>query len=245
LFRRKLGELNNNDEVNYMKKDHIRTPILQTLRKSPFAGLREHFKFVKSGILAFEKTINFYIKGDYTNFKTSADKVYKAEKSADQMKGNIRNHLPKFIFIPIDKGDFLNLLKESDGILDTAEDVTVLLDMRKTKIPDEIKKDFQNVMKKAIETVNTLDQAMSMFKIMLETSFGGRTREDIKKVIHKIHKLEHESDLIEKQISKKIFNLKDLEPVSTIHLLKVTDRIGCIADHAENAGDMLRAMIAK
>ena len=228
-----------------MEKDHIRAPILQTLRKSPFAGLQEHFKYVRSGIIVMEKTVNYYLNEDYTNFKKSAEKVYKYEQQADAMKGNIRNHLPKFIFIPIDKGDFLNLLKESDGILDTAQDVVVLMDMRKTKIPEDIKTGFRQIMKKNLETVNTLSKAMDMLKIMLETSFGGKTREDIKKVIHKVHKLEHESDVIEKRISKHLFNLKELEPLSVIHLLKITDRIGCIADHAENAGDRIRAMIAK
>ena len=60
-------------------------------------------------------------------------------------------------------------------------------------------------------------------------------------LIFKIHKLEHESDRIEKQISKKeIFNLQNLNPITIIHLLKITDRLGCIADHAENAGDLIR-----
>ena len=224
---------------------HTRTPILQTLRKSPFAGLQIHFKYVKLGINALEKTVKYYLHQDYTNFKKYAEKVYKYEQQADQMKGNIRNHLPKFIFIPIDKRDFLELLKESDAILDSAEDIAVLMDMRKTKEPNEMKSNFQAVMKRAIETVETLVQAMEMFKIMLETSFGGKTRQDIKNVIHDIHKLEHESDLIEKKISKQLFNDKNLDSISTIHLLKIIDRIGCIADHAENAADKIRAMLAK
>ena len=130
------------------------------------------------------------------------------------------------------------LLKETDGILDSAEDIAVLLDMRQTKVPKEIRKDFNSVMKKAITTVETLSKAMDMFKIMLEVSFGGKPREDIKKVIHKVNKLEHESDVIEKRISKQLFNNKNLDPIGIIHLLKIIDRMGSIADHAENAADV-------
>ncbi len=228
-----------------MDKDYMRTPILQTLRKSPFAGLQEHFKYVKSGILVLKETVNYYLAEDYTNFKKSAEKVYKYEHKADTIKGNIRNHLPKFIFTPIDKRDFLALLKETDGILDTAQDIAVLLDMRKTKVPPEVKKGFQQVVKKGIETVKTLSRAMEMLNIMLETSFGGKTREDLKIEIHRIHILEHESDVIEKKISKILFNTEDSDPIAIVHLLKITDRIGCIADHAENAADKIRAMLAK
>lgn len=228
-----------------MEKEHIRTPILQTLRKSPIAGLERHFEYVHTGIHALEKTVKYYIEGDYKNFKIYGKKVCKSEERADKIKGNIRNHLPKFIFIPIDKGDFLALLKESDGILDTAEDVVVLMDMKHSKIPEELKANIMEVMKKALEIIETLRKALDMFNFMLESSFGGKTREEIKKVIHQIHKLEHESDRIEKNISKQIFNMKQLDPITVIHLLKITDRMGCIADHAENAGDRIRAMLAK
>lgn len=228
-----------------MEKDYIRTPILQTLRKSPIAGLEKHFKYVRTGIKALDKTVKFYLEEDYTNFKKFSEKVCKSEQQADRIKGNIRNHLPKFIFIPIDKGDFLALLKEADGILDTAEDVTVLMDMKRTHIPKDIKTNFKMVMKKALAIVETLSNALDMFNFMLESSFGGKTREDIKKVIHQIHKLEHESDRIEKKISKQLFNMKKLDPITVMHLLKITDRMGCIADHAENAGDRIRAMLAK
>jgi predicted phosphate transport protein (TIGR00153 family) len=147
--------------------------------------------------------------------------------------------------MPIDKGNFLDLLKEADGILDSAQDIAVLMDMRKTKIPKEMKNEFKTVIVKAINTVETLDKAMGLLKIMLEVSFGGKPREDIKKVIHKIHKLEHDSDVIEKKISKQLFNSKELDPISVMHLLKIVDRMGCIADHAENAADKIRAMFAK
>ena len=147
--------------------------------------------------------------------------------------------------MPIDKRDFLILLRESEGILDSAEDISVLMDMRKTKVPDYLKDDFHAVMKKQIETVNTLGHAMEMFKFMLESSFSGEKRQDIKKVIHVIHQMEHDSDVIEKKISKQLFNSEKLDPISIIHLLKIVDNIGCIADHAENAADKIRAMLSK
>jgi uncharacterized protein Yka (UPF0111/DUF47 family) len=38
---------------------------------------------------------------------------------------------------------------------------------------------------------------------------------------------------------------KELDPISIFHLVKVVDIIAQIANHAENAGDRIRAMIAK
>ncbi len=233
--------------VNKMKKEelHARAPILQTLRKSPFDGLLKHFEYVKKGISAWEKTVRYYVDGDYENFQKYLIKVDKFEQQADNIKGNIRNHLPKFIFMPINKVDFLMLLKETDAILDGAKDVVVLMDMRETKIPMELKGEFKAVIKKALEPVDVLEKAMGMVRTMLESSFGGKPRTEIKKLIHRIHKLEHESDIIEKKISRQLFNTEDMDPIAIVHLLKIVDRIGHIPDHAENAGDRIRAMLAR
>jgi hypothetical protein len=45
-------------------------------------------------------------------------------------------------------------------------------------------------------------------------------------------------------LKDKIFNALD-DPVAVYHMSRLTENIGSIADHAENAGDMMRAIIAK
>jgi len=45
-------------------------------------------------------------------------------------------------------------------------------------------------------------------------------------------------------LKQKIFNM-EMDPVTVFHMIKLTEIIGSIADHAENAGDMMRAMIAR
>jgi predicted phosphate transport protein (TIGR00153 family) len=236
-----------NKKCDIMSEDkiHIRTPILQILRRSPFEGLQKHFECIKLGIIAWEKTINFYLAKDYANFEKYAKRVDKYEQKADYLKGNIRNHLPNFVFLPTSKIDFLMLLKETDGILDGAKDVVVLMEMRKTIIPKEMEPNFKDMLRKSIQVVEILEKVMDLLRLILESSFGGKPREEIKKYIHKIHKIEHESDVIEKRLSKQLFNNSTLDPISVLHLLKIVDRFGSVADHVENAGDRIRAMLAK
>jgi len=228
-----------------MEKDYIRTPILQTLRKSPLELIMNHFDCVKHGTLTLEKTMDYYFKEDYIKFKKYSERIDKFEQRADRIKGNIRNHLPKFIFLPINKVDFLMLLKELDGMLDSAKDVAVLMEMRETKVPKNIQEDLKKLIDKVNEVVYTMEKVMELFNTLLETSFGGKPRQEIKNVIYKLHKLEHESDVIEKQISKNLFNITDMDPIAIVHLLKITERIGIIPDRAENAGDRIRAMLAR
>jgi uncharacterized protein Yka (UPF0111/DUF47 family) len=66
----------------------------------------------------------------------------------------------------------------------------------------------------------------------------------IKKIIHTLRQLEHEADKVEDGIKAKVMNLQ-IDPVTVFHMIRLAETIGSIADHAENAGDMMRAMLAR
>jgi uncharacterized protein Yka (UPF0111/DUF47 family) len=55
---------------------------------------------------------------------------------------------------------------------------------------------------------------------------------------------EREADRVEHTVKAKIFNM-DVDPITVFHVIRLAEIIGSIADHAENAGDMMRAMVAK
>jgi uncharacterized protein Yka (UPF0111/DUF47 family) len=49
---------------------------------------------------------------------------------------------------------------------------------------------------------------------------------------------------LEDSLKRNIFQL-ETDPVAVFQMIRLTETIGSIADHAENAGDMMRAMIAR
>ena len=64
------------------------------------------------------------------------------EDHADIIKRNIRNHLPKGLFMAVEKPLFLNYTKSQDNILDSAQDALHWLAMRKVDIPEDVQKDL-------------------------------------------------------------------------------------------------------
>jgi uncharacterized protein Yka (UPF0111/DUF47 family) len=66
----------------------------------------------------------------------------------------------------------------------------------------------------------------------------------VKDIIRNLRRQEHEADVLEDQINQKVFN-STLDPVTIFHMVRLAEIVGSIADHAENAGDMMRAMIAR
>jgi hypothetical protein len=229
------------------EENHFRAPVTDTFRKkSPFGQLLEHMGKVKECIDMLGDGLIKYYKGDYKGFSELAKKVSDIEHEADLIKSNIRNHLPSHLFMPVDKGKFMWALREQDAILDHAENLTRMLDMRRTKIPKQLQVLFIDHAKLVVKTVDAMEDAVCNIQDLLETSFVKREREQTKEFIYKVHSWEWKADQKKYDMTKGIYDLeKKLDPMDTYHLLKIADWVDDIADHAENVADWLRSMIAK
>jgi predicted phosphate transport protein (TIGR00153 family) len=225
----------------------IRAPIGDVYRKkSPFTGLLEHMNKVKECVSLLRDGILKYIDGDFENFHKAAEQVSTLEHEADIIKGNIRAHLPTSVLMPVDKRYFLWVLREEDAILDHAENLVRLLDLRHTKIPIKLKEDFKALMNLVSETVEEMEKAVANIKDLIDSIFSGKERDETKTYIKNVHKKEWEADQKRYELTEKIYKMeKTLSPMDEYHLLKIVDWIDDIADHAENVADWLRAIIAK
>ncbi len=229
------------------EKDHFRVPIQDVYRrKSPFGQLFEHMGKVRECVDILGGGLVDYYKGNYKGFSDLAKKVSEIEHEADLIKRNLRNHLPSSLFMPVDKGKFMWALREQDAILDHAENLAIMLDMRHTRIPKELQDMFIDHAKAVMKTVDAMEDAVGNIKDLIETSFVKREREQTKEYIYKVHECEWKADKKKYELTKGIYDLENkLEPMDVYHLLKIADWVDDIADHAENVADWLRAMIAK
>jgi len=225
----------------------VRVPIGSIYRKkSPIEGLLEHMKKVRECVLLLKEGVMKYFDEDFSSFHEITNKVSEIEHEADLIKGNIRAHLPSSILMPVDKKYFLWLLREEDAILDHAENLAQLLDLRHTKIPEELKNKFKEHMDLVSQTVEEMEKAIIKFKELLDMGFPSRIRDELKQLIHNVHRKEWEADRVRYEIMRDIYKMEDkLSPMDEYHLLKISDWVDDIADHAENVADWLRAMVAK
>ncbi|EMR75675.1 TIGR00153 family protein [Thermoplasmatales archaeon SCGC AB-540-F20] len=230
-----------------MKKEHFRTPVLDTFRKkSPFEQLLEHMGKVNECVDILGDGLLRYYKGDFKSFSEITENVSMLEHKADLIKSNLRNHLPNSLFMPVDKGKFMWALREQDKILDHAENLAKMLDMRHTKVPKELQEVFIDHAKLVVKTVKAMEDAVENIRDLVETGFVKREREQTKQFVYKVHDYEWKADQKKYEVTKGIYKLeKRLNSMDMYHLLKIADWVDDIADHAENVADWLRAMIAR
>ena len=222
----------------------MRLPFISLFMTSPFDGLQEHAEKVKECAWAFQQAIECHITDQCEAFEEFRLKVDKLESEADSIKRRIRGHLPKGTLMPVDKFQLFRYLREQDKVLDAVEEALDWLSFRSDPgIPEALEKDFFLL----VDAV--MDPVEEMCRLVLEArkyfrSYSEKQRNIIKEIVHTMHRQEHDADKVEDGIKEKLLNMK-IEAITVFHMIRLAETIGSIADHAENAGDMVQAMIAR
>ena len=222
----------------------MRIPFMSMFITSPFEGLQEHAEKVKECAWVFQRAIECIIEERCEDFEQFRKDIDKLESEADAIKRRIRGHLPKGTLLVVDKFEVFRYLREQDKVLDAVEEGLDWLSFRAAAgIPQVLEKDFMILVEAVIDPIEQLHQMVAEARKYF-SNFSDNQRIKVKNMIRTLRQYEHEADKLEDAVKEKIFNSID-DAVAVFHLVRLTEIIGSIADHAENAGDMMRAMMAK
>jgi len=222
----------------------MRIPFISLFMTSPFNGLQEHAEKVKECAWAFQQAIECHITDQCETFKEFRLTVDVLESEADAIKRRIRDHLPKGTLMPVDKFQLFRYLREQDKVLEAVEEALDWLSYRSEPgIPETLEKDFFLL----VDAV--MDPVEEMCRLVLEAgkyfrNYSEKQRKIVQDIVHTMRRQERDADKVEDGIKEKLLNMK-IEAITVFHMIRLAEIIGSIADHAENAGDMVRAMMAR
>ena len=222
----------------------MRIPFISMFITSPFDGIQEHAEKVKECAWVFQRAIECIIEDRCEDFEQFRKDIDKLESEADAIKRRIRGHIPKGTLLAVDKFQLFRYLREQDKVLDAVEEGLDWLSFRASAgIPQALEKDFMILVAAVMDPIEELSKMVFEARKYF-SNFSDTQRFVVKDMIRTLRQYEHEADKLEDAIKERIFNTID-DAVAVFHLIRLTEIIGSIADHAENAGDMMRAMIAK
>lgn len=217
-------------------QDHFRSGLLETLSSSPYKMLEEHFKKVCHAVRKLDKMVKLYLEGDFTEAASVSVEISRLEHEADEIKRNLRSSIQKKIFMPISKEDLLAILRSNERIVDCCQDVAQILDMRETRIPEELHPLVESFLGHVIDAVDALRDMMSLLQNLLESTFAKTGSDEVIELGHRVHEHEYKADTMNKQLSKAIYELESTEsPMALFHMMRFADVLDSVADHAENA----------
>ncbi len=221
-------------------------PLLRLFGHSPFKPLQQHMRLVVQCANEVPTLMEALCQDDGNKVQSTRDEIFKLENAADEIKTQLRAHLPKRLFMPVDRRDVLEILDLQDTIADTAQDIAGMLVVRKMEIIEPMHVPLLVLTRRCVDACNQMAKIMEQLDELLETGFRGPESERVLEMIDELNMIETDTDQKGAEVLRIIFDHEEeLGPVSVIIWLRLIHWIGDLADFAERVGNRHRLLLAR
>ncbi|GAA5315052.1 MAG: TIGR00153 family protein [Candidatus Pelagadaptatus aseana] len=224
----------------------ISNPLANLFGKSPITPIQEHMAASHNAAALLADFFDASNQEDWEKAEEIQQKISEQENLADDLKKQIRLELPKSLFLPVPRGDLLELLSMQDQIANCAKDIAGIMLGREMRMPKKIRKDMTAFVKASIATSEQAMTAINELDELLEAGFGGPEVKLVQKLIKKLDDLENKTDKLQISIRSKLFKVeKDLPPVDVMFTYQIIEWVGELADKAQKVGSRLQMLLAR
>lgn len=222
------------------------SPLGALFGKNPFNALQKHMRISVECADMIPPLFEAVAVGDREKFNSLKDQIFEKEEEADRVKNKLRRRLPRGLFMPVNRGDLLEVLNMQDSIADVAQDIAGLLYEREMEIPPQLKEQLMPFVQRCVDVCHDAQEIIEKLDELLEMGFRGKEGKRVEGLIKRLNKAEDETDEMGVALCRTLFKHEDeMKPVSVLFWYRLIEWIGDLADYAEKVGNRLRLMIAK
>ena len=212
--------------------------------RSPVRPLQEHMQVVVSCAREVLPLFEDMAAGRTDTLPAHRARIDELEHQADQIKNEIRLHLPKRLFMAFERWDMLEILDCQDSIADVAQDIAGLVDQRSMRLPEGLAEPVLALVRRVIAACEQAEKVINELDELVETGFGPRERARVEEMVTELNRLESETDDLCERASRLLFQLEDELGVGTYFWYHLIGWIADLADFAERVGNRMRLLIA-
>ena len=224
----------------------IKNPLMQLFGQSPFTPLQEHFRIVVQCANEVPDLLVAAQAGEAEKVMEIRDSIFTQESDADTIKNELRSHLPKTMFLLVDRRELLVILDMQDSIADTAQDIAGMMVVRDMRLPDQVHEPVMALTRRCVDACNQLGKIMEEMDELAATGFRGPEADKVMFMIDELNKIETDTDVHAVNLMKVLFaNETEIGAVSTVMWDRVIHWIGDLANFAERAGNRHRLLLAR
>ncbi len=222
-------------------------PVIAALfGRSPFKALQEHMREVIVCAREVPTLFEALCAHDKDAVIAAKDRIFESENRADEVKNQLRLHLPKSLFMPIDRRDLLNVLQMQDSIADTAQDIAGLLVERDFEVPEGFQEPLLTLCRRCVDVCELALKIIEELDELLALGFRGKLVDKVEIMLDELSAVETETDDLGLELTRRLFAAEDgMKPVSVMLWYRLFEWIGDLADYAEKVGNQLRLIIAR
>lgn len=220
------------------------TTIARIFGKSPFHPLQSHMKKVSSCMKKLTEIFDNLKNKTSEELERLVKELSKLEHEADLTKNDIRNHLPKSLFLPIDRSQFLDILTIQDSISDKAEDIGHLLILYPVSELGDLCDHLGQLFKKNMDAFWDTRSIIKELHELLESSFGGIEAEKVKKIVERTSKAEYQADKMKHELMKEFFKTAENVKTPVFYLyIRLVEEINQISHISEKLANRIRMIL--
>ena len=205
-------------------------------------------KHVNIAFKAARELADFFravVDEDWDQAEQSRDTIVALEHEADDLKKEIRLHLPKSLFMPVPREDLLQLLLVQDRMANRAKDVSGIVFGRQLSIPSEIAIEFLEFVDRNVDAARQARKSVRELDELYTTGFRGAEATLVESLLEKLDQIETDTDDRQAALRGSLFAVeKALNPVDAVFLYQVIEMVGEIADMAERVGRRLELLLS-
>lgn len=208
--------------------------------RSPLELFIEHTILCVEAAGVMKEAIKVYLNGG--NIEGFSKKIDEFEDKADGIKIKVREIYSKLKWTYFNKSDFLDILHNTDSIIDITDDILKMLTMNKVEnIPEDVSKDILQLSDLVSESVVHMSEVAKELRLIVESAFSPKEVKEGDERVSVVEKEEHSSDILGLEIGKKLFSKKhEMNAVDIMFLNSIIILLMRIEDRAKNVVERIR-----
>lgn len=212
--------------------------------RSPFVPLQLHLDKISDCVEAAVVLLEKIRLGDLSNVDEEARAISKLEHKADLVKNDIRNNLPRGLFMAIDRGQLLEILSLQDSIADKAEDIAVLMSIRPVKVLESLSEPLKEYIEGNLRAFHKLIRVMRELDVLIESGFGGAEANKVNAMIEDVAIAEHECDIMQRILMKSVLDHEEELSVGDFFIWqRLLLEISGISNYSEKLANRVRMLL--
>ncbi len=221
-------------------------PLAYLFGRNPFKSLQEHMRVVLRCVEDVPGLFEALTADDRASVQQIKERIFATEGEADTLKNQLREHLPRGLFLPVDRRDLLEVLDMQDSMADVAQDIAGLLVERRMTVPPSIAEALLPFVRRCVDVCRHSATIIEELDELLEMGFGGKEAGRVEEMVGQLNLMEDETDELGMALARRLFQHEDeMKPVSVMFWYQLIAWIGDLADYAEKVGNRLRLLIAR
>ena len=186
------------------------------------------------------------IAGDREKMLSVRGEIEALEHEADDLKKEIRLHMPKSLFMPVPREDLLELLLVQDKIANRTKDVSGVIVGRDMHIPESLADLFLEFVDRNVAAAKQARKSVRELDELFTAGFRGAEVALVSDLIEELDRIETETDEQQTVLRTALFKIeKTLDPIDAMFLYEVIELTGQIADMSERVGRRLELLLSQ